>query len=141
MIVSEQIISVLDYMGEKLGMAIDWTAENVMPQVTEFMGRYQMYAIIEHTMWTIIFVIGIAILEIIIKKMFKGIATEDYNNIWYDMHWNTDGALTYTVVIVLGLTIAVFVYLAIANVFNIARWALIPEIQFFETFSECLKSA
>lgn len=136
-----KVIEVLDYMGEKLGIAIDWTAENVMPQVTEFMGRYQMYAIIEHVMSLIIFVIGIAILETIIKKMFKGIATEDHNNIWYDMHWNTDGALTCAVVIIFGLVIAVFVCCVVDNVFNIAKWALIPEIQFFETFSECLKSA
>ena len=136
-----KVIEVLDYIGEKLGIAIDWTSENVIPQVTEFMGRYQMYAIIEHMIWAIIFIIGIAIIGTIIKKMFKGIATEDTNNMWYNMHWSTDGGLTFVVVIVLGAIIAAFVYSAIDNVFNIAKWALIPEIQFFETISNYMKSA
>lgn len=30
---SEEIIKVLDYICEQLGIAIDWTAENVWPQV------------------------------------------------------------------------------------------------------------
>ena len=136
-----KVIEVLDYMGEKLGIAIDWTAENVMPQVTEFMGRYQVYAIVENVLRVIMFIIGIAILGVILKKIFKGIATEDHNNIWYEMHWSTDGGLTCAVIILFALIIAASVVFAVCHVFDIAKWALVPEIQFFETFSEYLKSA
>lgn len=31
--VSDQIIEVLNYLGEKLGVTIDWTSENVLPYV------------------------------------------------------------------------------------------------------------
>ena len=34
---NNKIIEVLDYLGEKIGLAIDWTAENIYPQVIEFM--------------------------------------------------------------------------------------------------------
>lgn len=136
-----KVIEVLDYMGEKLGIAIDWTVENVMPQATEFMGRYQIYAIIECALHAIMFIIGIVIMGIILKKMFNGIATEDHNNIWYDMHWNTDGDLPFAISVTFALIIVAFVFLSMDNVFEIAKWALIPEIQFFETFSEYLKSA
>ena len=135
-----KVIEVLDYMGEKLGIAIDWTSENVMPQVMEFIGRYQVYAIVENVMWTIIYIIGVAIFATILKKMFKGIKTEDRDNIWYDMHYSTDACITIAITIFLTIAIITLVVFAIDHVFNIAKWALVPEIQFFETFSSYLNS-
>lgn len=136
-----KVIEVLDYMGEKLGIAIDWTAENVMPQVTEFMGRYQVYAIVEHGIHVIMFMILVALIGVFIKIMFKGIKTKDHDNIWYDMSWTTDGIIPVFITITLVAIAGFAIVTAIDHVFDIAKWALIPEIQFFETFSEYLKSA
>ncbi len=44
---SQEIITVLEYIGEKLGIAIDWTAENVMPQVLAVLSRYRILEIVE----------------------------------------------------------------------------------------------
>jgi hypothetical protein len=41
----------------------------------------------------------------------------------------------------LVVAVGFFIASAVDHVFDIAKWALIPEIQFFETFSEYLKSA
>ena len=49
-----KIIEALDYLGEKIGIAIDWTAENVYPQVLDFMARYKTYEIVIDTMWILI---------------------------------------------------------------------------------------
>ena len=38
--VSEQIIQVLDALCAKLGMAIDWTADNVIPYIEKLCGKY-----------------------------------------------------------------------------------------------------
>lgn len=136
-----KVIEVLDYMGEKLGIAIDWTSENVIPQVTEFMGRYQVYAIVEHALYIIMFMIAILIIAVLLKKMHKGIATKDHSNMWYDISWSTDGAIPCIITILAVIAIGYAIVTAIDHVFDIAKWALIPEIQFFETFSEYLKSA
>lgn len=136
-----KVIEVLDYMGEKLGIAIDWTAENVMPQVTEFMGRYQVYAIVENGINIIMYMILVALIGVFLKIMFKGIATKDHDNIWYDASWSTDGFLPIIITIVLGLLAVFTIVSVIDHVFDIAKWALVPEIQFVETFSEYLKSA
>lgn len=37
---SEQIIQVLDYLGKKLGLTIDWTSENVLPYVQTLCDKY-----------------------------------------------------------------------------------------------------
>lgn len=36
---SEEIIKVLDALSEKFGIAIDWTGENVLPYVEEFLPK------------------------------------------------------------------------------------------------------
>ena len=137
---NNKVIEVLDYMGEKLGIAIDWTAENVMPQVMEFMGRYQIYAIVENAIYIIMCIISVIIGIAFIKKMFKGIATKDHDNMWYELSCCTDGVIP--IVITIGCVIAIgFIISDLVNhVFDIAKWTLIPEIQFIETCSEYLKS-
>lgn len=136
-----KVIEVLDYMGEKLGIAIDWTSENVMPQVTEFMGRYQVYAIVENAIWVIVYMVLVALIGVFLKIMFKGIATKDHDNIWYDMSWCTDGIIPVLITIFLTIAATFIIVTTIDHVFNIAKWALIPEIQFFETISNYMKSA
>ena len=47
MVVSEQIIMVLDDICAKLGVAVDWTAQNVMPYIQEMLGR-----LVKYELWT-----------------------------------------------------------------------------------------
>lgn len=138
---NNKVIEVLDYMGEKLGIAIDWTAENVMPQVTEFMGRYQIYAIVENAIYIIMCIISIIIGIAFIKKMFKGIATKDHDNVWYELSWATEGVIPVVITIGCVMAIGFIISELVTHVFDIAKWALIPEIKFVETCSEYLKSA
>ena len=43
---SQEIINVLNYLGEQIGIAIDWTSENVWPQVMDILGRYRLFELI-----------------------------------------------------------------------------------------------
>lgn len=40
---SEEIIKVLDYLGAQIGIAIDWSSENVWPQIMDILGRYRLF--------------------------------------------------------------------------------------------------
>ena len=135
-----KIIEVLDYMGEKLGIAIDWTSENVMPQVMEFMGRYKVYAIVEHGIRIVMLMIFVATLVVLLKIMFKGIATKSSDNIWCALSWETDGIATTVITIISILAIVWAILNAVDRVFDIAKWALVPEIQFIEKFSNYMNS-
>lgn len=134
-----KVIEVLDYMGEKLGIAIDWTSANVMPQVTEFMERYRAYAIVENGIHIIIFMILVAMAGILLRIMYKGIKTKDSDNIWYSIHWETGGVIPVVIGIIVVIGMGVTIVNAITHIFNIAKWALIPEMQFFETFCSLLE--
>lgn len=61
MTVSAQIIEVLDALCEKMGIVIDWTAENVIPYVMELASKYITFEIATSIAWlviSIIFLVG-----------------------------------------------------------------------------------
>ena len=55
--VSDQIIEVLDYIGNKLGFTIDWTSENVLPYVQTLCDKYIRFEIATSVIWLIIGII------------------------------------------------------------------------------------
>ena len=129
-----KVIEVLDYMGEKLGIAIDWTSENVMPQVMEFMGRYQVYAIVKESVWLLISVIVVIAAACMLKKIVtQRIAMEGF-------FWDDDEAM-FTTTVVSCVALLLCAVVAIVSILEIIQWSLIPEIQFIETFSDYIKSA
>lgn len=65
---SEQIIQVLEYLSEKLGVAIDWTSANVIPQLETLMRHIITYNIANSTFGLII---GIVLLVLGIYFTFK----------------------------------------------------------------------
>lgn len=40
MSMSEQVISVIDVICDKFGIAIDWTSENILPYIQELFQKY-----------------------------------------------------------------------------------------------------
>lgn len=47
---SSELITVLDYLAQKLGIVIDWTSDSVMPYLKELCGRFIEYEIINSCM-------------------------------------------------------------------------------------------
>lgn len=137
---NNKVIEVLDYMGEKFGIAIDWTAENVMPQVTEFLKRYQTYSIAKHAIWIIIGLIIVVICTSWMKKTYTNIINGNEKSFWFKVWNEIDGeaAVIAFYIIAVVLTI-VFSCIIVDKIFTVVEWITIPEMKFFETFSELLK--
>lgn len=136
-----KVIEVLDYMCDKIGVAIDWTAENVMPQVTEFMSRYRIYGITTGAIWIAIF-LPVAIFAIcFLKTIWKNIITENENSRWYQwhIHYSTEGIVFVWTAIMVFLTVIAIVSI-ISNAFSIAKWIVIPEVQFLDVLNNYLNS-
>ena len=49
--VSKQIIEVLNYLGEKLGVSIDWTSKNVIPYIKDLCGKFITWEISTSYAW------------------------------------------------------------------------------------------
>lgn len=116
---SAEIIKVLDYLCAKFGIAIDWTAENVWPQVLDFVGRYQMYAVTRHLIAVAMCVIIGIICVVIAKKM---------NN----CDW--DGFDIFVQGVCIFATFVCLIVL-ITNIFSAVEWSFVPEMRFIEMLS------
>ena len=68
---SDEIIKILDDLGRRFGIVIDWSSENVMPYLQDLMSRYIKYETMTSIMWMAIGVIGLLLGIIFIYKGFK----------------------------------------------------------------------
>lgn len=68
---SKQFIEIMDAIGDKIGIAIDWTSDNVTPYLQDLLVRFVKYETLTNTVWivlTLIIIIGCAMC---IRKGFK----------------------------------------------------------------------
>ena len=60
---SKEVIEVFNYIGEKFGIAIDWSQENLIPYLTDLWNRFITYEITIKSIWLflccLIFIIDI----------------------------------------------------------------------------------
>ena len=129
-----KVIEVFDYLGEKLGIAIDWTADNILPQVTEFMSRYTVYEIACSIAWIVISVITVVAVAFFLKSIYKSCKNKD--GFWYYEDFGT--ALT---VILSIAAIIIFIVVILFNIFEIIGWVTVPEMKFIETISYLMNSS
>ena len=134
---SEEIIKVLDYLAQQLGVAIDWTAENVWPQVMDILGRYRLLEMISSGLMIIAEIAMIVASLIVAIKCIKANAkiraTKEDNFWWYKVYSSTwmTGAGT-----ILTIAAAFFGLCSLSmipiDIGDLLRWAIVPEIQYLE---------
>lgn len=140
-----KVIEVLDYIGEKLGIAIDWTAENVWPQVMDVLDRYRIFKMVSNGLWIVI-LLGVVIVFIKLWqkniKAYKTCLNDRDNNVWWDYnsYWKSvrvgDGTFALIMCsIFIGIPSAVVIFVLTNSIF---KWLLIPEVKFIELFSNYL---
>lgn len=81
MTVSEQIIQVLDNLGEKFGLAIDWSSENILPYANELMNKAISYKLWMNNVSLALVTIMAIISWVVFCKTIK-----KKNFSWYDMN-------------------------------------------------------
>ena len=65
MSISKEIISIIDVLCQKFGLAIDWTSETILPQIQSVFEHLVQYEIFSSWFWigfTLLFVIAFSIL-------------------------------------------------------------------------------
>lgn len=120
---SDEIIKVFDALGEKLGIVIDWSQENIYPYIQDLCQRAAQYKltnnIIVLIVWTIIFAFSICGIIFIIKKFPKGVGFDDLND-WV-LGLSIFGLIIFSALIMLSLAIS------IQSVNNICMYTYVPE--------------
>ena len=134
---SEEIIKVLDYLGEQLGIAIDWTSENVWPQVMDILGRYRLFELVSTGFWLIMEIIIVFSVFLILKRMvkdYKKIEADHKDNLWWkrcydDNELTVFGWVFFIISLLLGVTSVITIPIDIGEIF---KWLIVPEIKYLE---------
>jgi hypothetical protein len=136
---SEEIIKVLDYICGKLGLAIDWTAENVMPQVIDIFSRYRIYEIVRNSMCLALCFGMVVVFFMLWKKAInchKVCKQERKSNFWWNYSSSYDDAMIDLPTILLAIItfIAVILFLCIVCdcTNSIMQWTFVPEVKILE---------
>lgn len=138
---SQEIITVLEYIGEKLGIAIDWTSENIWPQVLDILGRYRILQIVISSIWFSVALIALVVFICLWVKIFKAYLAcikDKQSNLWWNWlsyHGNADStSFVFTAVLLSAIAFFLIVPTLIIEPGEILKWVFIPEIQFLELF-------
>lgn len=130
--ISQEIINVLDYLGRKFGMAIDWTSENVMPYIEDLCSRYIQFEINTSIAW-IICCVGVMILAGIIWAI-SGI-----------VHARSQGDIAEGIACVsmfcFWMSLAISVIVGMYQVYNIIECCFLPEKVILEYLETLVKSS
>ena len=120
MSISDETIKILNHLGEKIGISIDWTSQNILPYVQELCGKYIKWEIATSITWiiiaTIVFVLGIIVCEKILKVMD-----------------NWEGIFMYRVIEF--FVVVIFFLVAGNQVLDIVKCSTFPELAVYEYVS------
>lgn len=124
---SEEIIKVLDELGKRFGIVIDWSNQNIIPYLQELLKRFICYRNITACVWIIISIAMMIVGAIMIKFLNKWRKSDNYDTVY-----NNDEILA-----VLGYTFSIFIIaigigLIIGNMFGIAKNICMPEMVVYE---------
>ena len=122
---SEEIIKVLDELGKRFGIVIDWSNQNIIPYLQELLKRFICYRNITACVW-IILSIAMTISGVgMIRALNEWRKSNDYG----DYH---DDILVELGYIFSVLIIALGIGLIIGNVFGIIKNVCMPEMAIYE---------
>ena len=125
MIVSDQIISVLNALCEKFGIVVDWTAANILPYAKDLCGRIITYEIATEIACSIIAIIITVAFGFTFRFFFKK-GKEDM--------WCSDGLIVGA--IATGICFGVALFMTMVGVpcaiMSIIKACTLPELTIIE---------
>lgn len=86
---STEVIKILDDLGKRFGVAIDWADKNVMPYLMELYDRFITYKIVVNCIPIVLFVVFATVFIIMLVKYFKykNLAEKTLeSNFFFDVH-------------------------------------------------------
>ena len=129
MSISNEIITILDDLGKRIGIAIDWSSQNITPYITELFGRFIKWEIATSIIWIVFATIVIALYVVWVVKGYKKFENANV--------FDEDG---YILITVMGLFVGiVFVVVMGTQIFDICRCIYLPELEIYNYISGLMK--
>lgn len=125
---SEEIIKVLDELGKRFGIVIDWSNQNIIPYLQELLKRFICYRNITACVWIIIS----------IAMTISGVVMIRFLNKWrksdnYDKDYCSDDDMLAAMGYIFSISIiALGIGLIIGNMLGIVKNMCMPEMVVYE---------
>lgn len=128
---SEEIIKVLDNLGEKIGITIDWTSENILPYLQDLMSRFIVLKNVQAIIWIVISSIIILVTILAIVGTIKYIKKQDKTSYEYDDEVFICGLIDFAI----GMITIIFLIILLCNTFGLLQNIYTPELTLLEYIS------
>ena len=138
---NEEMIKVFDYIGNKLGIAIDYTQENIQPYLEDLWNRFITYELVCHIIYSTIGAVLLIVGFITIYKYFKAskLAQEGKaDGFFYEIQqiYNTKSVvlndMSIAILIVMQIAIFIGLVLFIVHMSSVIELLIVPEKFIFE---------
>lgn len=134
MTVSKQIIEVIDALCEKFGIAIDWTANNVIPYIETLCARIVSYEIWMSVFYMVLWVFLAGVMWIISIPLSKKAK---------EVEWDFDYPIPFCAAVVIVIAV-IFSVIALANIgtqsFDIIEANVFPEKTIYDFVSYLIQT-
>lgn len=124
MSVSDEIIKVIDVLAKRIGIAIDWTSENVVPYLETLCSKYVNYEITTSVIWIVIGLCFIPVFLYLYKKLEKN---KNFGIGSYDDHMGR-----YLAYVGVFLILFAIVHIVTIQIFDVATCITFPEKVIFD---------
>lgn len=131
---SDQIIQVLEYLGEKMGVTIDWSQQNMLPYVQQICEKYIRYEIASSVMWIAVGLISIASTIWWIKAY--RICMKKYGEVGRWSEWDIAARMC---IMASTVCVAIGVIVILTQAHDIMRCIFLPEAQIYSYVKSLMK--
>ena len=131
--ISNEIINILDDLGKRLGLAIDWSGQNIMPYLKELMGRFITWEITTSIIWIVLGIVMTIIGVIVAINVWK---QKDEHTYFGDF----DEKITWVFIVSLGLA-ATGIIITVFQCFDICRAVYLPEISIYKYIERLISTS
>ena len=135
MTIANNVISIIDAICKKFGVAIDWSQQNVLPYLKELMGKLASYHIALNIFAISLFFIALIITIIVINVGIKKCNNKD--SLWHS-NYSGMSECGMTIIIILSIITLILVCLAVYNAYQLFGWVYFPEMKTLEVIKQLM---
>lgn len=121
---NNELVELLKELANQMGIAVDWTSENIRPYIIDIMGRLAKYEIFTSIIWILLF----AIVLFIVVKLWD-IAYKKYKD---EDDYEFDEESFFWISILLALVIIGVVLGIVGQLSDIGKAIYMPEVLLIE---------
>lgn len=132
---SEEVIKILDNLGEKFGVAIDWTSENIAPYLTKLHERAEKYLIVTSVIWFIMTLALFAASLFAIIKITKCVNRDSKigtRTIWFDRFYDYSSVFSVICRVAAGFIMVITAILIPFTISRLIKSICIPEMMIIQ---------